>query len=85
MPISVGHRAIFSAFGHRYIPATRAAAPATATETRAQSMAEPGELRCSPWEGLYLEQAQPATAAESEKTITSRELDLFLAGLMYGE
>ena len=43
-----------------------------------------GELKCSPWEGLYLEQAQPLTRKGSEPVLGG-QLDGFLASLMYGE
>jgi hypothetical protein len=39
---------------------------------------------CSPWEGLYLEQAQPVIARGNEAT-TRQQLDAFLDSLMYGE
>jgi hypothetical protein len=82
MSISIGHRAIFTAFGHRanFAP-PRAFTPAPARDTEAPAAAEAGQLTCSPWEGLYLEQAQPAAAVERE-TNTSRQLDEFLTNLM---
>ena len=87
MSISIGHRAIFTAFGHRSSAALRAHAPSR----KAPSPVPPedtvtfegGELKCSPWEGLYLEQAQP-TATGNESAM-GRQLDAFLASLMYGE
>jgi hypothetical protein len=45
---------------------------------------ETGELKCSPWEGLYIEQARPATQ-EEQTTGTGLPLDAFLTSLMYGE
>ena len=87
MSISIGHRAIFTAFGHSgaapraHAPSKQASPPAPA---EVPVPFEGGELTCSPWEGLYLEQAQPLTAKGSESVEGSR-LDGFLAGLMYGE
>jgi hypothetical protein len=45
---------------------------------------ETGELKCSPWEGLYLEQARPCTASSNEPA-PGRQLDTFHTSLMYGE
>ncbi|MFC7847375.1 hypothetical protein ACFUTU_02750 [Arthrobacter sp. NPDC057388] len=100
MSISAGHRAIASAFGWGHRSAQRAAfpvagppatsAPATsAPATSAPAPAVPaavesGALVCSPWEGLYLEQAHPVTARGNTST-TGRQLDSFLDSLMYGE
>ena len=89
MSISVGHRAIASAFGWGHGPTFPAAAPSPATTTAAASAVrpaavEPGELVCSPWEGLYLEQGQPVTARGKEAT-ARQQLDSFLNSLMYGE
>ena len=90
MSISVGHRAIASAFGWGHGPARPAAAPSPATTTPAAQSAvqpaavEPGELVCSPWEGLYLEHGQPVTARGKEAT-ARQQLDSFLNSLMYGE
>jgi hypothetical protein len=88
--ISIGHRAIFTAFGHRNNTTLGRTGPASASvlpaneKAEAPSAVDAGELRCSPWEGLYLEQAHPMTAADSEAA-TTRALDSFLANLMYGE
>ncbi|RDV12361.1 hypothetical protein DXK94_03305 [Arthrobacter sp. RT-1] len=95
MSISIGHRAIFTAFGHRNTVARREHAPSApefspgATgdvvvpfETGVSH--EAGELKCSPWEGLYLEQARPVSTGGGEAG-PGRQLDSFLAGLMYGE
>jgi hypothetical protein len=84
MSISIGHRAIFTAFGHRTSFKPRAAAPSFAKEAEAPAVLAAGELTCSPWEGLYLEQARPVVKDEDAAT-TSRQLDAFLASLMYGE
>ena len=90
MSISVGHRAIASAFGWGHGPSRRTATPSPATTTAAAQSAvqpaavEPGELVCSPWEGLYLAQAHPVTARGNEVT-TRQQLDSFLNSLMYGE
>ncbi|WP_427005447.1 hypothetical protein [Pseudarthrobacter sp. H2] len=84
MSISIGHRAIFTAFGHRNHSATRTTAPPAARETETRAAAEMGELNCSPWEGLYLEQARPAASMQHEAT-TGRQLGSFLTSLMYGE
>jgi hypothetical protein len=94
MSISIGHRAIFTAFGHRNLTAVREHAPAVlpfspaAEEIVAPFEAgfseEAGELKCSPWEGLYLEQARPVTVRGDEAG-PSRELESFLSDLMYGE
>jgi hypothetical protein len=89
MSISVGHLAIASAFGWGHGAARPAAAPSPATMTAAQSVVqpaavEPGELVCSPWEGLYLAQAHPVIARGNEAT-TRQQLDSFLNSLMYGE
>jgi hypothetical protein len=62
------------------LPATDSPAPTTA----AQAAVEPGELVCSPWEGLYLAQAHPVIARGNEAT-TRQQLDSFLNSLMYGE
>lgn len=85
MSISIGHRAIFTAFGHRtsFAPKT-GVTPAAVKQAETPAPAEAGELRCSPWEGLYLEQARPADAAD-EAISAHRQLDAFLANLMYGE
>jgi len=94
MSISVGHRAIASAFGWGHGPARRATEslpvadlPVTevpAPTAAAQAAVEAGELVCSPWEGLYLAQAHPVTAAGNQAT-TRQQLDSFLNSLMYGE
>ena len=88
MSISIGHRAIFTAFGHRNNTTLGLTGPASVhpviEKPEAPSAVEAGELRCSPWEGLYLEQAHPVTAADSEAA-TTRPLGPFLASLMYGE
>lgn len=84
MSISIGHRAIFTAFGHRTsFAAKTVVAPAAVKQAETPAPAEAGELKCSPWEGLYLEQARPAAPAAASPS--SRELDAFLANLMYGE
>jgi hypothetical protein len=89
MSISIGHRAIFTAFGHRNSAVVREHASSAiplspaAMEERVAPF-EAGELKCSPWEGLYLEQARPVTAGGSEAG-SGRQLDSFLANLMYGE
>ncbi|MHC6591316.1 hypothetical protein [Arthrobacter sp. C152] len=86
MSISIGHRAIFTAFGHRSSAAVRAHVPATpapAPAAEATVAFEAGELKCSPWEGLYLEQARPM--ATGNEGAAGRPLDAFLTGLMYGE
>lgn len=77
MSISVGHRAIASAFGWGHGPGRQSAEslpvtdlPVTdlpVTEVPAptgavQAAVEAGELVCSPWEGLYLAQAHPVAA-----------------------
>lgn len=88
MSISIGHRAIFTAFGHSssalraHSPSKQAPSPAPTAE--APVPFEGGELKCSPWEGLYLEQAQPPAATGNESAM-GRQLDAFLASLMYGE
>lgn len=84
MSLSLGHRAIFNAFGHRHTPiqAVTVATPSR-KDAAAPSPEATGELKCSPWEGLYLDQARPAT--EAHEAASRRELDSFLAGLMYGE
>jgi|SRR5690349_10905833 hypothetical protein len=85
MSISTGHRAIVSAFGWGNGPArVTAAATFTAAPTAAPAAVESGALVCSPWEGLYLEQAQTATPGEDEGTM-GQQLESFLSGLMYGE
>jgi len=88
MSISIGHRAIFTAFGHRNSSAAGRAqvpsAPAPLLALDATGSFEAGELRCSPWEGLYLEQARPLAPACIDMS-TGRELEAFLTGLMYGE
>lgn len=90
MSISLGHRAIFSAFGHRNSSAVRAHAPSGTVSMPVQApteqaiVVEAGELKCSPWEGLYLEQARPVTRADDEPA-AGRPLDAFLTSLMYGE
>ena len=95
MSISIGHQAIFTAFGHRtstvvreHAPSVPAFSPAVteevATPFEAGVLHDAGELKCSPWEGLYLEQARPVTARGGEAG-SGRELESFLANLMYGE
>lgn len=88
MSISIGHRAIFTAFGHRSPRALRGHAPSHQAPSPVPAEAAVpfagGELKCSPWEGLYLEQAQPF-AAEGNGAAVGRQLDAFLASLMYGE
>ena len=95
MSISIGHRAIFTAFGHRnstvvreHAPSVAAFSPTPMEEIVARVEAgvshEAGELKCSPWEGLYLEQARPVTTSGNEAD-SSRQLDSFLTNLMYGE
>jgi hypothetical protein len=85
MSISIGHRAIVSAFGWGHGPArVTAAATFTAAPTAAPAAVESAALVCSPWEGLYLEQAQPVTPGEDEGTM-GQHLESFLSGLMYGE
>lgn len=87
MSISIGHRAIFTAFGHcsaaRRTHASSKWAPSL-VPTEATDPLEGGELKCSPWEGLYLEQAQSLTG-EGNDAAEGRQLDAFLASLMYGE
>lgn len=94
MSISIGHRAIFTAFGHRNSNVVREHAPSViplspavgdvVAPFEAGVSNEAGELKCSPWEGLYLEQARPVTARGNEAG-SSQQLDSFLASLMYGE
>lgn len=94
MSISVGHRAIASAFGWGHGPARRTPRPSAVKTTAAvaavepsavqPAAVEPGELVCSPWEGLYLAQAHPVTARGNVAT-TRQQLDEFLNSLMYGE
>jgi hypothetical protein len=88
MSISIGHHPIFTAFGHRSSAALRAHAPSRQAPSPVPPedtvTFEGGELKCSPWEGLYLEQAQPLTGQGSESAV-GRQLDAFLASLMYGE
>jgi hypothetical protein len=83
MPISIGHRAIFRAFRHRSNFARRAVSPACITDKPQQPAAAPAvdEFQCSPWEGLYLEQAHPVTPLDADDSI-SRQLDAFLTDLM---
>ncbi|MFE4542837.1 hypothetical protein [Arthrobacter sp. NPDC056727] len=94
MSISVGHRAIVSAFGWGHGPARRTAAAVPAVErpvttTAVPSAAESAALVCSPWEGLYLEPAHPVSArgnsAKGNNATTGQQLDSFLSSLMYGE
>jgi DMSO/TMAO reductase YedYZ molybdopterin-dependent catalytic subunit len=99
MSISVGHRAIASAVGWGHGTARRTAGPLPVPEssapelpatilpaptTAAQPAVEPGDLVCSPWEGLYLAQSHPATVRGNE-AMTRQQLDSFLNSLMYGE
>ena len=95
MSIRIGHRAIFTAFGPRnstavreHAPSLPAVSPAAKEDVVAPFEAgvsdEAGELKCSPWEGLYLEQARPVTAGGNEAGSGPR-LDSFHANLMYGE
>lgn len=95
MSISIGHRAISTAFGHRNSTMVREHAPSAiplspaATEDvvapfEAGVSIEAEELKCSPWEGLYLEQARPVAAGGSEAG-SGQQLESFLANLMYGE
>lgn len=94
MSISVGHRAIATAFGWGHGSTRQTAATLPAADSRAATSPEPsaavpaavesGVLVCSPWEGLYLDQAHPMTAILSEAA-TSQQLDSFLNSLMYGE
>jgi hypothetical protein len=84
MSISLGHRAIANAFGWGHSSARRTATHSPATKTTVPAAVEPGELVCSPWEGLYLEQAQPVIARGNEAT-TRQQLYAFLDSLMYGE
>jgi hypothetical protein len=84
MSISIGHRAIFNAFGHRATFAPRAAATAVPLQAEEPAPVEGGRLKCSPWEGLYLEQERPVAAPDAGAG-ANRELDAFLANLMYGE
>ncbi|HJV98439.1 MAG TPA: hypothetical protein VJ617_05030 [Arthrobacter sp.] len=88
MSISVGHRAIFTAFGHRGSAPVGAHAPSRQAQTPVPAETtvplDGGELKCSPWEGLYLEQAQPLTRKGSDPVLGG-QLDGFLASLMYGE
>ena len=98
MSISVGHRAIATAFGWGHASAQRTAAAPPATEKPASifpapsavpAAVESGALVCSPWEGLYLEQAHPVTAhgkeARGNAATASQQLDSFLNSLLYGE
>lgn len=83
MSISLGHRAIFNAFGHRHTPIRPVTVVAPSRKEADVRFPEgTGELKCSPWEGLYLDQAQPVTEAPP---VTHQELESFLASLMYGE
>lgn len=85
MSISTSHRAIVSAFGWGHGPARGTAAAAfTAAPTAAPATVESAALVCSPWEGLYLEQAQPVMPREDEGMM-GQQLESFLSGLMYGE
>ncbi|MEO8282269.1 MAG: hypothetical protein ABI568_02505 [Pseudarthrobacter sp.] len=89
MSISIGHRAIFTVFGHRNTTPFGTAGRASSFQPAIEKQEDPsagdtGELWCSPWEGLYLEQARPVSAADGESA-TSYQLDSFLASLMYGE
>lgn len=95
MSISIGHRAIFTAFGHRDPAAVREHAPSvpafppTAAEEivapfEAGASSEAGDIKCSPWEGLYLEQARPV-AVSGKEAGSGRQLESFLINLMYGE
>jgi len=88
MSISIGQRAIFTAFGHRSSTALRAHAPFKQEPPLVPAEAtvpfEGGELTCSPWEGLYLEQAQPFAAKGNDAAVPG-QLDAFLTSLMYGE
>ncbi|WP_454812893.1 hypothetical protein [Paenarthrobacter nitroguajacolicus] len=79
MSISMSHRTIASVFGHRF-HSTPACETAVKTRTDTSARTDAGELSCSPWEGLYLEQAHPA-----EGSAASSELESFLNSLMYGE
>lgn len=84
MSISIGHRAIFTAFGHRTSVARHVPVPEVRGQAETSAPGVAGELKCSPWEGLYLEQAAPPVDA-GQGAGANRELDAFLAGLMYGE
>lgn len=93
MSISLGHRAIFTAFGHRSSITIRPHAPSMPAPSPQGDPAVPldpaapvetGELKCLPWEGLYLEQTKPITATGNEAA-AGRQLESFLANLMYGE
>lgn len=92
MSISTGHRAIVSAFGWGHGSVRRAAASLPAFTTAVPAAVEPsavesGALVCSPWEGLYLEQAHPVTARgnTAQGAAAGQQLDSFLSSLMYGE
>jgi hypothetical protein len=76
MSITVGHRAIFDLFHHRAVRAVGF----SAMKTVGGKPIKQGELRCSPWEGLYLEQAYVAQPLDEEAR-TREQLDAFLAGL----
>jgi hypothetical protein len=76
MSITVGHRAIFDLFRHRAVRSVGF----PAIKTVGGKPMKQGELRCSPWEGLYLEQACLAQPLD-EETRTREQLDAFLAGL----
>ncbi|MGZ4662804.1 MAG: hypothetical protein ACXVYB_16160 [Arthrobacter sp.] len=88
MSISISHHAIFTAFGHRSPAAPRAHTSSKQARSLVPAEAavpfEGGELKCSPWEGLYLEQARPFTANGNDAA-AGRPLDDFLTSLMYGE
>ena len=91
MSISVGHRAITSVFGWGHGTAQRTAVtiPAPTPSAAVPAAVDGGALVCSPWEGLYLEQAHPVTArgntAHAHEATTGPQLDSFLNSLMYGE
>ena len=84
MSISIGKRNLTTVCSYApYTPAPSAAMEAAAPLEAAFPL-EAGELKCSPWEGLYLEQGRPF-AVNDNRAAQGQRLDDFLASLMYGE
>ncbi|MFF1831971.1 hypothetical protein [Paenarthrobacter sp. NPDC058040] len=81
MSISIAHRVLANAFGRRVVAPLDAAPAASESDGLSRQSTLMGQVTCSPWEGLYLDQAHTSSIADE----LVQDLESFLKSLVRGE